>query len=60
MSKKAKRGRPPTGKGLLVGVRLRPRQVAALDDWRKRQPRPMSRPAALRKLAAMALLGNGE
>jgi hypothetical protein len=59
MAKKAKkrRGRPPTGKGLLIGVRLRPQQVKALDDWRERQPRPMSRPAALRKLAAMALLG---
>ena len=47
------------GQGLLIGVRLRPQQVAALDDWRSRQPKAMSRPAAMRKLIAMALFGNG-
>ena len=55
----AARGRPATGQGLLIGVRLRPQQVAALDDWRSRQPKAMSRPAAMRKLIAMALFGNG-
>ena len=60
MAKKGKRrGRPATGQGLLIGVRLRPQQVAALDDWRSRQPKAMSRPAAMRKLIAMALFGNG-
>jgi hypothetical protein len=55
--RKKRVGRPPTGKGLLVGVRLQPDLVELLDTWRTRQPRPMSRPAALRDLAAMKLLG---
>jgi hypothetical protein len=60
MAKKAKRrrGRPRTGKGLLIGVRLQPQQVAVLDDWRNRQMRPTTRPAAIRKLIAMQLFGN--
>jgi hypothetical protein len=40
-------------------VRVHDSLLAALDDWRQRQSRPMSRPEALRKLAAMALLGSG-
>ena len=51
---KPRRGRPATGKGLTVGVRLQPHELAALDEWRRRQagPRPPSRPAALRRIAA--------
>jgi hypothetical protein len=47
-------GRPATGKGLTVGVRLQPQEVAALDEWRLRlaSGRPFSRPAALRRIAA--------
>jgi hypothetical protein len=58
--RKNKGGRPATGQGLLIGVRLQPKLVSAIDEWRERQPRPVSRPAAMRKLIAMALLGNGD
>jgi hypothetical protein len=50
-----KRGPPATGKGLLVGVRLQPPQLNALDAWISTQPRKMSRPEAVRKLLASAL-----
>jgi len=52
-----RRGRPATGKGFTVGVRLHAHEVAALDDWRRRQagPRPPSRPAALRRICAAVI-----
>ena len=50
-----KRGPPATGKGLLVGVRLQPPQLNALDSWIAKQPVKMSRPEAVRKLLASAL-----
>ena len=52
-----KRGPPATGKGLLVGVRLQPPQLHALDAWIATQPKKMSRPEAVRKLLASALGG---
>jgi hypothetical protein len=52
-----KRGPPATGKGLLVGVRLQPPQLNALDAWIATQPKKMSRPEAVRKLLASALGG---
>ena len=52
-----KRGPPATGKGLLVGVRLQPPQLKALDVWIERQPAKMSRPEAVRKILANALDG---
>ena len=52
-----KRGPPATGKGLLVGVRLQPPQLNALDAWIATQPKKMSRPEAVRKLLASALDG---
>ena len=46
-----KRGRPPTGKGTQVQVRLQPKQLAKLDAWIKRQPKPKpTRPEAIRQL----------
>lgn len=52
-----RRGRPvTTGKGQLVGVRLLPPALAALDTWIARQPEPKpSRPEAVRRLLAAAL-----
>lgn len=46
-----KRGPKPTGKGTLVGVRLQPDQLAALDHWISEQgdPKP-TRPEAVRRL----------
>lgn len=54
-----KRGRPPTGgRGQLIGVRLQPDQLAALDAWIAEQPEGLSRPEAIRKLLAERLRGN--
>jgi hypothetical protein len=48
---KRARGRPvTTGKGTLVGVRLQPPQIAALDGWIARQNAPMTRPEAIRAM----------
>lgn len=49
-------GRPRTGIGQLIGVRLQPDQLAALDRWIEGQeePRP-SRPEAIRQLIDKAL-----
>jgi len=51
------RGRPKTtGTGELVGVRLQPDQLTALDAWIDRQPEPKpSRPDAMRKLLQKGL-----
>lgn len=51
-----KRGRPrTTGKGVQIGVRLQPAQLAALDHWIAAQPEPVTRPEAVRQLLAGAL-----
>lgn len=47
---KKRRGPPPTGKGELIGVRLLPEPLGALDAWIARQREPMSRPEAIRRL----------
>ena len=47
-----KRGRPvTTGKGQLIGVRLQPDQLAALDHWisERGDPKP-TRPEAVRRI----------
>lgn len=49
-----KRGRPPTGR-TLVGVRMLPSELAALDAWIASQMDNPSRPEAVRKLLAVAL-----
>ncbi len=57
-----RRGPAPTGKGTLLGVRLQPDQLAAVDAWIAKQPldakgKPISRPEAIRALAALGLEG---
>ena len=47
---KKRRGPPPTGKGTLIGVRLQPSQLAALDGWIGQQSAPMTRPEAIRAM----------
>jgi len=42
------RGRPATGRGESINVRLQPDQLAALDAWIAHQPAPPSRPEAIR------------
>ena len=53
--KKKRRGPPPTGKGELIGVRLQPPQLAALDQWIVRQESARTRPEAIRHLMDLAL-----
>ena len=43
-------GRPATGKGLGVLVRLQPPQLRALDDWISKQTAPLTRPEAIRAM----------
>lgn len=51
-----KRGPKPTGIGTLIGVRMLPDLLSALDDWIDRQPEPKpSRPEAARRLILEAL-----
>ena len=47
---KKRRGPAPTGKGTLVGVRLQPSQLAALDTWIAKQDAPLTRPEAIRAM----------
>jgi hypothetical protein len=49
-AKKRGRGRPPTGLGTSINVRLQPEQLAALDAWIAGQPEPSSRPEAIRQI----------
>ena len=48
-------GRPATGIGTPITVRLAPDALAALDVWRKEQNDAPSRPEAVRRLLATAL-----
>ena len=43
-------GRPPTGVGTPVTVRLHRRQIDALDGWIRQQDPVPSRPEAIRRL----------
>jgi hypothetical protein len=52
---KKRRGPAPTGKGTLIGVRLQPAPLKALDAWVAKQKPPMTRPEAIRALLAEAL-----
>src|SRR3712207_4605545 len=55
---KKRRGPAPTGKGELIGVRLQPELLIALDDWISWQPKPRpSRPEAVRRLLSARLAG---
>jgi len=55
LSEKKKRGPKPTGKGTLVGVRLLPDLLSALDEWIAQQPGEPTRPEAIRILLRNAL-----
>ena len=47
---KKRRGPLPTGKGTLIGVRLQPSKLAALDAWIAKQNTPLTRPEAIRAM----------
>ena len=56
---KKKMGRPPTGIGPAIGLRLYPDLEADLDAWIARQPDPKpSKPEAIRRLLKMAINAN--
>ena len=55
MITKKRRGPPPTGKGELIGVRLLPEPLAALNAWIAKQREPLSRPEAIRRLVELGL-----
>jgi hypothetical protein len=53
---KKARGRPATGQGTLLGVRLQPSLLEALDSWISKQKQPnLTRPEAVRQLIDAAL-----
>jgi hypothetical protein len=57
-TEKRNRGRPKTGIGPNIGLRLYPELDAALDAWIAKQPEPRpSRPEAIRRILREALLG---
>jgi hypothetical protein len=47
---KKRRGPIPTGKGTLIGVRLQPSHLKALDAWIAQQSAPLTRPEAIRAM----------
>lgn len=55
LSTRKRRGPAPTGKGVPVGVRLQPDDLAALDAWIAAQADAPSRPEAARRLLRIAL-----
>jgi hypothetical protein len=62
-NKRRGRGRPPVN-STFIGVRVPPDLMSAVDAWIVEQrdripPEELSRPEALRRLAAEALIGMG-
>jgi hypothetical protein len=55
--KKRGRGRPPTGIGNPVGLRLYPDLEAKIDAWASKQRDKPGRPEAIRRLLEQALAG---
>jgi len=55
---KKKMGRPPTGIGRTIGLRLYPEMEAEVEVWIANQPDPKpSKPEAIRRLLGVALRG---
>src|ERR1700730_18984388 len=51
------RGRPPTGTGLLIGMRWHASALEKIDQWRRRQNDAPRRTEAIRRLVELALAG---
>jgi hypothetical protein len=49
------RGRPATGKGVQIQVRLQPTMLKAVDGWMHRYSPQHSRPEAIRQLISLGL-----
>jgi hypothetical protein len=54
--KKRSRGRPRTGIGKPVGLRLYPNLEKKIDTWALKQPDRPGRPEAIRRLLEIALM----
>lgn len=54
-SSKGKMGRPATGVGTLVGVRVHADLLARVDRWRGKQAVPPTRPQAIIRLTEIGL-----
>jgi hypothetical protein len=50
-----KRGPPATGKGLQIGERWHPPEIAAIDKWIASQGEEMTRGQAIRRLVELGL-----
>jgi hypothetical protein len=50
-----RRGPPPIGGGLLIGVRIRSEDLILLDAWRADQADKPGRPEAIRRLVELGL-----
>jgi hypothetical protein len=59
-SQKRGRGRPATGKGEPILVRLQPKALGALDAWIGSQHDELSRPEAIRRLIEKGLAGSSK
>jgi hypothetical protein len=58
--KKRRRGRPRTGIGKPVGLRLYPELEKKIDAWASKQPDRPGRPEAIRRLIEVALATNSK
>jgi hypothetical protein len=56
VKKTKRRGPLPTGKGTLVGVRLQPGDLKALDLWIRLNGKHQTRPEAIRQLVNTSLV----
>jgi hypothetical protein len=52
---KKKRGPAPTGKGVQIGGRWQPDELAAVDKWRRKEDDLPSRSEAIRRLVEIGL-----
>ena len=59
LTEKRRRGPSPTGKGVLVGVRLQPDLLDALDRSIVERSGKLSRPEAIRSILNDWLVGQG-
>jgi hypothetical protein len=54
VNRKTRKPRPPQ-RGELVGTRFQPDLLKLIDDWRREQADPPTRPEAIRRLVVKAL-----
>ena len=52
---KKKRGPAPSGKGVQIGARWQPDELAAIDQWRRSEQDLPSRAEAIRRLVGLGL-----